>query len=152
VWSQGGIVAVDPNISSQFKRTILAGGDLVVSIRGTVGRVAIVPEDAAGWNVAREVAVVPLLPGVSRPFLHWYMLSSYAQGFMMKEVRGIAQRGINLEDLRRLPVPMPPRALVEKFGACIEQVRSIVAEQAASRIRLDDLFQSMLHRAFEGEL
>jgi type I restriction enzyme S subunit len=146
------LVLVDPEISAQYRRTVLVGGELVVSIRGTVGRVAIVPPEAKGWNVAREVGVIPLLPGVSRPFLHTYMLSSFAQTFMTNEVRGIAQRGINLEDLRRLPIPIPPLLLQQEFAQRVEEFRELESAQAASRQRLDDLFQSMLHRAFNGEL
>jgi type I restriction enzyme S subunit len=146
------LVSVDPQISNQYKRTIIVGGELIVSIRGTVGRVAVVPKEAKGWNVAREVAVIPLLPGFSRTFLHNYMLSAFAQNFITNEVRGIAQRGINLEDLRRLPVPLPSMRLQEEFAERVTEMRALEVAQAASRQRLDDLFQSMLHRAFEGEL
>jgi len=89
-------VRVAPEISAQYSRTVLKGGEILVSIRGTVGRAAIVPTWAAGWNVAREVAVVPLLPGVSRRLVHAYLLSEDAQRFMFREVRGAAQSGINL--------------------------------------------------------
>lgn len=34
----------------------------------------------------------------------------------------------------------------------VAEIRAMQAAQSASRKRLDDLFQSMLHRAFEGEL
>jgi type I restriction enzyme S subunit len=146
------IVSVEPNISAQYRRTVLAGGELVVSIRGTVGRVAIVPAEAKGWNVAREVSVIPLLPHVSRLFLHAYMLSSFAQNFITNEVRGMAQRGINLEDLRRLPVPLPPLPLQEEFERLVTEIRRLEAQQAASRRHFEDLFQSLLDRAFRGEL
>ena len=145
-------VSVDPIISAQYKRTLLQGGELAVSIRGTVGRVAIVPPEAAGWNVAREVAVVPLLPEVCRPFIQAYMLGATAQDFMISEVRGIAQRGINLEDLRRLPIPQPPISFQILFADRVKEIRLLQREQEESRRRLDHLSQSMLHSAFEGEM
>jgi type I restriction enzyme S subunit len=146
------LVMVDPSISNQYRRTILVGGELVVSIRGTIGRVAIVPQEANGWNVAREVAVVPLLPEYCRPFVHAYMLSSVAQAFMTREVRGIAQRGINLEDLRRLPVPQAPQRLQDKFAKRVSEIREFEVAQAASRKSLETLFQALLHRVFQGEI
>jgi type I restriction enzyme S subunit len=145
-------VFVDPRISEQYSRTVLQGGELVVSIRGTVGRVAIAPTEARGWNVAREVAVVPALPDVSRVFLHAYMLSARAQAFMTNEVRGIAQRGINLEDLRRLPIPIPSADLVAEFEYRAAESRSLQAAQRATRQRLDDLFRALQYHAFQGEL
>ena len=47
---------------------------------------------------------------------------------------------------------LPPLPLQKEFTACVSDIRSMETEQAASRHRLEDLFQSMLHRAFMGEL
>jgi hypothetical protein len=38
------------------------------------------------------------------------------------------------------------------YPARVAEIRAMEAQQAASRRRLEDLFQSMLHRAFQGEL
>ena len=38
------------------------------------------------------------------------------------------------------------------LAARVSEVRALQAEQATSRRRLDELFQSLLHRAFQGEL
>jgi type I restriction enzyme S subunit len=46
----------------------------------------------------------------------------------------------------------PPLPLQKEFAARVSDIRAMQAEQAASRRRLDDLFHSMLHRAFQGEL
>lgn len=51
-----------------------------------------------------------------------------------------------------LEVPLPPLSLQKGFAARVSDIRAMQAEQAASRRRLDDLFQSMLHCAFNGEL
>lgn len=41
----------------------------------------------------------------------------------------------------------------QEFSARASDIRAVQAEQAASRRRcLEDLFQSLLHRAFQGEL
>jgi len=39
-----------------------------------------------------------------------------------------------------------------EFAARVSDIRAVQAEQAASCRRMDDLFQSHLHRAFQGEL
>jgi type I restriction enzyme S subunit len=80
------------------------------------------------------------------------MLSSFAQKFINSEIRGIAQRGINLADLHRLPVPLPPLRLQTEFAQRVTEVRELEARQSASRKCLDDVFQSVFNRAFTGEL
>ena len=59
---------------------------------------------------------------------------------------------INMTQLRALPVLLPPLTLQKEFAARVSDIRAMQAEQVASRRRLDDLFKSMLHRAFQGEL
>ncbi len=49
-------------------------------------------------------------------------------------------------------VPLPPLPLQREFAARVAEVRAMEAGQAESRQRLDALFQSLLHRAFAGEL
>jgi len=44
------------------------------------------------------------------------------------------------------------RRLQKEFAARVTEIRALQAEQAASRQRLESLFQSLLHRAFNGDL
>jgi type I restriction enzyme, S subunit len=62
------------------------------------------------------------------------------------------QFNINTEGLGTLPIPVPPLPLQEEFAKRVTEIRDLEAKQAASRERLDALFQSMLHRAFRSEL
>lgn len=57
--------------------------------------------------------------------------------------------GVKLASIR---IPLPPISRQKEFAARVSEIRAMQAEQAASRRRLDDLFHSMLHRAFQGEL
>ena len=54
--------------------------------------------------------------------------------------------------LKALRIYLPPFKLQEEFASRVSEIRAVQTEQSASRCRLDDLFQSMLHRAFQGEL
>jgi type I restriction enzyme S subunit len=47
---------------------------------------------------------------------------------------------------------VPPLPLQKEFGMRVKEIRELEAEQAVSRRRGEDLYQSMLHRAFSGEL
>jgi type I restriction enzyme S subunit len=49
-------------ISANYSRTVLCGGEVLVNVRGTLGGVAVVPKEMAGWNISREVAVAPFCP------------------------------------------------------------------------------------------
>ena len=55
-----GMKRIAPSLSAEYSRTILKGGEVLVNVRGTLGGVAVVAPEMAGWNVSREVAVVPV--------------------------------------------------------------------------------------------
>jgi type I restriction enzyme S subunit len=64
----------------------------------------------------------------------------------------VGQANINSMELKSIQVPVPPINLQRGFAERVTEIRELESKQAASRERLDALFQSMLHRAFRGEL
>ena len=51
---------VAADVEAKYKRTRLRGGELLLTLVGTVGETAVVPPELAGWNTARAVAVIPV--------------------------------------------------------------------------------------------
>jgi len=85
---------------------------------------------------------------VTREFLEWTLR---VRG-MDDTITGAAQPQITRKNLEGVILPMPPMEVQRTFAARVAEIRALQAAQAASRRRLDDLFQSLLHRAFQGEL
>lgn len=86
-------------------------------------------------------------------FFSQFLLTGEARAYFLscaKKTTNLAS--INLTQLRGLPVPLPPLSHQRTFAARVADIRALQSAQAASRQRLDDLFQSLLHRAFQGEL
>lgn len=59
---------------------------------------------------------------------------------------------INQTVIERVCLLVPPLPVQKEFAKRVTEIRDLEAKQAASREHLDALFQSMLHRAFRGEL
>ena len=146
------IVRTSSHIAEQYRRSIIRGGEILLSIRGTVGLVAIAPTSARGWNVSREVAVIPLRQGIHPEYVRMVMLTRRSQHFMAGEVKGVAQRGINLADVRKLPVPMPDGELLKRFLGFASAHSSLRLRAKAALALSDECFQSSAQRAFRGEL
>ncbi|GEM_PF-1812566 len=75
---------------------------------------------------------------------YWHQLNSYK--------RAVAQPNVNAKQLASLRLFLPPLVLQKEFADRVEEIRAMQAEQIASRARLEEFFQSMLYRAFNGEL
>jgi type I restriction enzyme S subunit len=143
-------------VSDQYTRTILVGGEVLIAIRGTVGASAVVPPSMAGTNISREVAMIPIAFDISADYVCYYLGSPAAQHEILRDTKGVAQTGINLADLRKLVVPLPPRpeqeAVVAKIRNAfrhIDSVESVIAQQSED---LDALQSAILAKAVRGEL
>ncbi len=147
---------VDPKIHNAYKRTWLDGGEVIIAIRGTVGETAVVPPEMKGMNISREVALIPVLPGVDSKFLMYLLASPAAQRLITGQVKGVAQSGINLSDLRMLPTPLPPLdeqlEIAKRIEEAMVTLGNVLAFQASVEFSLTQLDQSILAKAFRGEL
>jgi type I restriction enzyme, S subunit len=65
---------------------------------------------------------------------------------------GHGTKRLEMKEVFNLPVAIPPKKKQEEFVRRITELRELKAAQSVSRQRLDDLFKSLLQRAFRGEL
>lgn len=101
-------LTIDPEIEKKYQRSRLQGGELIVTLVGSMGLSAIVPDELRGWNVARAVGVVPLQDNVDKRWINFVLRSQPSQNFIHTHANTTVQATFNLRDLARLPIPMPP--------------------------------------------
>lgn len=98
---------VSHDIEEKYSRTRLRGGEVLVSIVGTVGRVAVVPTLLAGWNVARAIAVLRPSNLADSRWIRYCLESPPVQRQMQLRKTDTVQATLNLRDLRRIEIPYP---------------------------------------------
>jgi len=97
-----------PEIEAPYSRARLRAGDLVYSIRGSIGDCEIVPQELENSNITQDVARVAVARGVHAPWLRWALLASAVREELASGSLGAAVRGINIFDLKRANIPTPP--------------------------------------------
>lgn len=152
---QNNLKRIDRSIAAKFPRTFLRGGEVLLTLVGSIGRTAIVPSELVGSNVARAIAVLPAT-GCTALWLEQVLRYEPNRLALEGVSHEVARKTLNLEDVRPFPVPVPPRAeeavLVERVSNLLENSKnqgSTVSRQAAAAFTLR---QSILAAAFRGEL
>lgn len=147
-----GVRRTDPSISASYKRSLLREGDLVMSIRGHVGRFAHVPPELDGANITQDSARLSIVDAATSQYVRASMSAPGLQRWMARHTKGVAVQGLNIGDLRKVPIPLPPVEARLKFEARADRVtRQRGTLQRALRTD-DELFASLQSRAFRGEL
>ena len=96
-------------------------------------------------------ALLPKQP-IEPEFLRWSLQAQHQHLLSQVSTAGHGTKKLDSDRLREMTIPVPPLALQNEFATRVSEIRAVQAEQSASRHRLENLFQSMLHRAFQGEL
>jgi type I restriction enzyme S subunit len=99
---------VHPMVEAQYGRTRLVGGELLLTLVGTVGESAVVPVQMSGWNVARAVAVIPIRDDVGAQWVRLSLTSPSARHALESHLNTTVQATLNLRDVAKLPISMPP--------------------------------------------
>ena len=144
-------------LPEEVEELALRRGDVLLTEGGDfdkLGRGAMLEQDLPNCIHQNHVFRVRVEQSKLNPiYFAKFLLTGEARGYFL----GCAKRttnlaSINMTQLRALPVLLPPLPLQKEFAARVSEIRAMQAEQAASRCRLEHLFQSLLHRAFQGEL
>jgi type I restriction enzyme S subunit len=126
-------------IHDSYVRSELAQGDVLISIRGTVGKVATVPEGVAGGNITQDSARLALLPGVDREFFVLALRSPALQSYFSEQSKGAAVQGLNIGDLRPAPIPLPPLAEQHRIVAKVDALIALIDQLDARLTAATDL-------------
>jgi len=124
-----------------------SAGTLVITIAANIGHTAVLTFDACFPD-----SMVGLIPGddLKVEFGHFWF------GAMRQRIEDaatqVAQKNINLKMLRGLEVALPPLEAQERFAEIVERNRGVEDSHEDSKQQLGHLFNSLVQRAFRGEL
>jgi len=152
------IAFLSPAFNEVEKKSVLREGDVLLNIVGaSIGRAAIAPNTVDGGNVNQAVAVIRLLGfGVSNHFVLLYLLSAQTQRRIHSEKVDVARANYSLEDIREMPLALPPEGEQQRIADEVDRRLSLVCEIEtqvdANLQRAERLRQSILKKAFSGQL
>ena len=143
-------------IECRYERSRLHTGDLVYAIRGSIGDVAMIPGELEGANLTQDAARVGYGKDTSGLWL-LYLLKSYAV-FSQLEIGalGATIRGINIRDLRRTRIPLPPLSEQQEIAGYVEsdtaKLDALVAKVQTAMDRLKELRTAIISAAVTGQI
>lgn len=147
--SPEGMITTDPAISESYRRTLLKAGDVMIALRGIIGRAVQVPPSLRGCNLTRGIARVAPDPGlVESDFLVQFLNGPDFHGLINRQANGSALQEISIATLRAAPVLLPPRSEQRRIAAILtvwdEAIETVEALVANAREQKRALMQTLL--------
>lgn len=132
---------------AENKRTTVSEGDLLMTIVGTIGRVAIVPAGLNGICLQRSVAVIkPNKEIINNRYL-MYQLQNM-RSFLEKEARGVAQKGIYLKQVSQLDIKLPELEQQKQIVKVLDKVTELISLRKQQLTKLDELVKARFVEMF----
>lgn len=128
-------------------RTNLNRGDVLLTIVGTVGRTAIIT-DETNITLQRSVAVLKPTEEINSIYLVGVINSDDVIRQLTKGAKGVAQKGIYLNDIKKILIPVPPIELQNKFAEFVKQIDKQKFEIQKSLDEMQNLYESLMDQYF----
>ena len=138
----------------ELRRYTVKPGDVLITIMGTCGRCAVVPDDIPAAINTKHLCCITLNLGKCLPdFLHAFFLRHpMARSYLEQTSKGAIMAGLNMGLIKAMPIFIPPLPLQQTFATRNQAVEFLKTTHRAALAELDALFASLQHRAFAGAL
>ncbi|MFT8816177.1 restriction endonuclease subunit S [Acetobacter fabarum] len=104
---QTGIHRTAKHIDAQYPRSRVKSGDVLLSIKGTIGRVGLVPDHFKG-NISRDIGLLRPNQRVISSYLTLLLRSALGQAMLSDAQVGTTRAELSIGPLKKLRIPLPP--------------------------------------------
>ena len=147
---------ITEDIYQIIKRYTITVDDVFISIAGTIGKVGIVPTELNNANLTENACKLILKENVFNKYIVYIFLSDEVKKITQESARANAMPKLSILRLSEIEIPLPPlpeqKRIVKEFDTLSEKVRQLQEIYTKQIANCDELKQSYLQKAFEGEL
>lgn len=140
---------VSLEVSNKYKRTLLQGNELLISLVGNPGKISLSNRETIGCNIARQVALVRLDPTlVNRMYLYYYLQIGDGKAELASKIMGSVQSVINLKDLKKVKIDLHSLEKQKAIANILSSLDDKIELNNKINKNLEELAQTLYKRWF----
>jgi len=138
----------------ELKRYTVYPDDILITIMGTCGRTAIVPDNCPTAINTKHLCCITLDKEKCTPeFLHsYFLMHPHAKDYLSRTAKGAVMDGLNMGIIKELPVYLPPIELQRKYSVIQKKILTNKNSIQLAKAGFEELFSSLSQKAFAGQL
>ena len=125
-------------------------GDIIMARRGDLSKIGIV--DRVKSFCGTGSLYLRLKENINSIFAFWLLSHHSTVDKLYEKAQGVTMANLNKKIIINLPLVIPPIDVQNQFAERIQAIEAQKAQAQASLAQAEDLFNSLLQRAFKGEL
>lgn len=143
--------------TTELSRSIGENGDILVSIAGALGRVAIIESQHLPCNMNQAVAFVRLIKNyINIDYIKYVISSENIQNRLLSQKKVTAQPNLTLENISNIEIPLAPLYIQDQIVQKLEQLsqtKDSLLSHAESQLNYTKkMREALLQEAIRGEL
>ena len=143
------VAHISEECHEKLKRSQLKAGDILFSIAGAIGRVAIVAEEMLPANTNQALAIIRISDDeVYLPYIKLILTSPIVKEQFEKKKQGVAQLNLSLNDINEISVPLPSKDKQIELAKMFGKVADVIAKRNKELTVLDDLVKARFVEMF----
>lgn len=141
-----------PINSEGLDKYMLEEGDLLISLTGNVGRVALLEKEMLPAALNQRVACLRLKTDkISKRYLFHILNSNYFEQQCIQSSKGVAQKNMSTEWLKDYEIPLHSAERQEEIISVLDRIELIMADRKKELKKLNDLIKARFVEMFGNE-
>ena len=133
----------------KLKRSQLKEGDILFSIAGVIGRVAIVTRNMLPANINQALAIIRIKKDdIYLPYVKLILTSPLIKKQFERKKQGVAQLNISLKDINDLEIPLPEIGKQIEYANSFKKVEKLIYTRQYQLQKLDELVKARFVEMF----
>lgn len=120
--------SISAEVDAQYQRTRLEGGEILMGVVGSIGKLGVAPPSWAGANIARAICRIVPVGLVDYGFVLLLLQSQFMRDSFAGDTRTLAQPTLNVGLIRSSATPLPPIAEQARIVARVTEIRRSCAD------------------------
>lgn len=146
------MIKTSPEISKLYQTTILEEGDIVFPLRGKIGAVKLINENAIGANLTRGIALISNSKKINSTYLLWQIRSTAVRKLIELEVNGTTLKEIPIGGLKKVLIPIASNNEQQKIASILSTVDEKLEVLADKKTQYQELKKGLMQVLLTGKV
>ena len=143
------VAFISEECNEKLKRSQLKEGDVLFSIAGAIGRVAIVTEEMLPANTNQALAIIRITDeNVYLPYIKLILTSPIVKKQFEKKKQGVAQLNLSLKDINEIVIPLPDKKRQIEYVELFGKLYSVITLRNTQLSDMDNLIKARFVELF----